>query len=109
MNLYAALVAVKDYFGGLPGPVFKRRPWTDAICIDQQADNSDGDHQVGMMSEIYSRARRVLIWLGDDRQEALVAIPTLQARLQTATGLYGIPQLRDAIMPFFTAPYWSRA
>ncbi|KAF5230266.1 hypothetical protein FAUST_9887 [Fusarium austroamericanum] len=37
--------------------------WIDAICIDQSNLRERG-HQVGCMSRIYSRADRVLIWLG---------------------------------------------
>ncbi|KAH7310863.1 heterokaryon incompatibility protein-domain-containing protein, partial [Stachybotrys elegans] len=39
--------------------------WVDALCINQ-ADNGEKTHQVRMMGDIYSRARRVLIWLGGD-------------------------------------------
>ncbi|EXA53630.1 hypothetical protein FOVG_01373 [Fusarium oxysporum f. sp. pisi HDV247] len=37
--------------------------WIDAICIDQNNIRERG-HQVGCMGRIYSRADRVLIWLG---------------------------------------------
>ncbi|KAH7156179.1 heterokaryon incompatibility protein-domain-containing protein [Dactylonectria macrodidyma] len=37
--------------------------WIDAICIDQSNVRERG-HQVGCMGHIYSRAERVLIWLG---------------------------------------------
>ncbi|KAJ3463631.1 hypothetical protein MRS44_008417 [Fusarium solani] len=37
--------------------------WIDAICIDQSNIRERG-HQVGCMGRIYSRANRVLIWLG---------------------------------------------
>ncbi|KAF2827026.1 hypothetical protein CC86DRAFT_455594 [Ophiobolus disseminans] len=37
--------------------------WVDAVCINQQNTNEKG-HQIRLMSEIYKRAARVLIWLG---------------------------------------------
>lgn len=37
--------------------------WIDAICIDQSRVE-ERNHQVAMMGKIYSRARRVLVWLG---------------------------------------------
>ena len=40
--------------------------WADAICIDQKA-LSERNHQVALMSEIFSRAIRVLAWLGDPK------------------------------------------
>lgn len=41
-----------------------RTLWIDAICIDQD-DPSERNHQVQMMSRIYTRAKEVCIWLGD--------------------------------------------
>jgi len=38
--------------------------WVDAICINQQ-DVSERGHQVGIMHKIYSKAQKVLIWLGE--------------------------------------------
>ncbi|ROW10126.1 hypothetical protein VMCG_02097 [Cytospora schulzeri] len=43
----------------------KRTLWADSICINQD-DLKEKGHQVGMMSRIYSEARRVLICLGPD-------------------------------------------
>jgi hypothetical protein len=37
--------------------------WIDALCIDQDNLQERG-HQVALMGDIYSRAERVLIWLG---------------------------------------------
>ncbi|KAH7070312.1 heterokaryon incompatibility protein-domain-containing protein [Paraphoma chrysanthemicola] len=47
--------------------------WIDAVCIDQ--DNvSEKNHQVGLMSKIYSRAANVVIHLGDAGQDSDMAI-----------------------------------
>lgn len=40
-----------------------RRLWIDAICIDQ-AGGHDKNHLLKLMGDIYSRAQRVLVWLG---------------------------------------------
>ena len=46
--------------------------YADAICINQQDDEEKG-RQVALMSEIYMRAKRVLVWLGEhDRNSELV-------------------------------------
>ncbi|CAN9172511.1 unnamed protein product [Alternaria alternata] len=37
--------------------------WIDAICIDQ-SQVEERNHQVAMMGKIYSRAQKVLVWLG---------------------------------------------
>ncbi|KAF2818324.1 HET-domain-containing protein [Ophiobolus disseminans] len=39
--------------------------WTDAICINQE-DPKEKEGQLKLMREIYSKAARVLIWLGED-------------------------------------------
>ncbi|UKZ48123.1 hypothetical protein TrVGV298_002359 [Trichoderma virens] len=56
-NLYDALERLR-----LPDE--DRILWIDALCINQ-ADNKEKTQQVRLMGEIYSRARRVLIWLGN--------------------------------------------
>lgn len=38
--------------------------WIDALCINQQ-DTAERNHQVLLMSEVYSLADKVLVWLGD--------------------------------------------
>ena len=43
----------------------KRTLWADAICINQQ-DLEERSTQVSIMGKIYSQARRVLIWLGEE-------------------------------------------
>ncbi|KAL2065433.1 hypothetical protein VTL71DRAFT_3103 [Oculimacula yallundae] len=41
--------------------------WADAICINQQ-DILERAGQVSQMREIYANARKVIIWLGSERQ-----------------------------------------
>jgi hypothetical protein len=43
--------------------------WVDAICIDQSNLTERAD-QVQMMSQIYAHAANVIIWLGQDDQDA---------------------------------------
>ena len=51
--------------------------WVDAVCINQ--DNpSERNHQVQMMSRIYTRARMVCIWLGEHTEESKTAIKFIQ-------------------------------
>jgi hypothetical protein len=42
-----------------------RQVWIDAICINQ-SDLAERGHQVGLMPKIYSRARNVLMYVGED-------------------------------------------
>lgn len=47
--------------------------WIDAICINQK-DNNEKSHQISLMRDIYGKAKRVLIWLGDKTDESDEAI-----------------------------------
>lgn len=42
--------------------------WADQICINQY-DVQEKTHQVRLMRDIYARANRVIIWLGEQRPE----------------------------------------
>ena len=59
-NLAAALRELRGQ------SVFQRRLplWIDAICINQD-DVREKNHQVAMMKDIYSAAKRVIVWLGE--------------------------------------------
>ena len=51
---------------------YKKKPrtlWIDAICIDQSSMD-ERSQQVGLMGVIYSKARRVVIWLGEKSVES---------------------------------------
>ena len=56
-SLYAALLQLRDHSIG-------RVIWVDAVCINQ-ADLQERGHQVQSMAEIYSKANRVIVWLGE--------------------------------------------
>ncbi|RKF53652.1 putative heterokaryon incompatibility protein [Golovinomyces cichoracearum] len=48
-----------------------RKLWVDAICINQE-DYDERAHQVPLMKEIYPRADKVLVWLGEaDKKDEL--------------------------------------
>ncbi|KAL9112231.1 MAG: hypothetical protein Q9227_003349 [Pyrenula ochraceoflavens] len=51
----------------------ERTLWIDALCINQ-ADYEERNHQVQMMSLIYTQATQVCVWLGEDTDESQLAI-----------------------------------
>ena len=62
--------------------------WIDAICINQD-DLAERSSQVGVMEKIYSSARSVIIWIGEeDERTAEVAelLKLLGQRLDTVGG-----------------------
>ncbi|KAF4834067.1 Heterokaryon incompatibility protein 6, OR allele [Colletotrichum siamense] len=50
-------------------PSWSRDLWVDAICIDQH-NTHERSHQVGIMRYIYATAERVIIYLGEDAEDA---------------------------------------
>lgn len=69
-NLYTALLHLRDH-------TCPRLIWIDAICINQDDKDKEKEEQIPLMPEIYARAQRVVVWLGDageDGDEALEAI-----------------------------------
>lgn len=68
-NLYSALAHLR----------LEDRPrtlWIDAVCINQQ-DVGERNHQVTQMGLIYTRAERVIVWLGPLTPEASLAMKWL--------------------------------
>jgi hypothetical protein len=65
-NLFSALHALS------PHGTY-RIIWIDAMCINQN-DPTERDHQVAFMMSIYTRANRVIVWLGSaaDNSEAVM-------------------------------------
>jgi hypothetical protein len=63
-NLHAALVALRH----ISNP---RVVWVDALCINQ-GNNVEKSKQIPLMTRIYSKAQRVILWLGtsDGKTEA---------------------------------------
>ena len=55
----------------------ERMLWIDAICINQE-DNKEKNAQVGVMIEIYKRAKRVVIWIGEESRQSERAIKFLR-------------------------------
>jgi len=60
VNLADALRTIRD----LEKP---KRLWVDSICINQKNDEEKG-HQVKRMGNVYENAKRVLVWLGHDKE-----------------------------------------
>jgi hypothetical protein len=109
-NLYASLEAVRrrlkagDLVSGLASndeqnasPVYL---WIDAMCINQENVEERG-HQVNIMSEIFSQAAAVLVWLGSSSCSALEAL-----ELHALDKRQGVGQSK--FQPFFAAGYWHR-
>ena len=61
-NCRNALRHLRNQFG-------VRTVWVDAVCINSRDDNEKSG-QIRLMTDIYGKARRVYIWLGEQSQDS---------------------------------------
>ena len=72
--------------------------WVDALCINQRA-NDEKSHQVNLMSQIYEKASRVFVWLGDEdrwTEDAMNMIVELATRHSVTSS---DADFKDSTMP----------
>jgi len=88
----------------------QRRPgwlWIDALSIEQRCAE-ERSHQVGIMSDIFSHAKRVVVWLGrayNGSDEAMEALSRpVESRPHSSSGT----SATKAIEALFNRPYWTR-
>ncbi|PVH81056.1 HET-domain-containing protein, partial [Cadophora sp. DSE1049] len=85
------LTVTRNLAEALPYLRFQDKPrtlWIDAACINQQ-DLKERSRQVQRMADIYSRAQRVLVWLGkesDDSSLAVECVRTLSSKIEIDRG-----------------------
>jgi len=77
--------------------------WVDAICIDQTNLNERG-HQVQLMPLIYSRARTVLVYIGESARNSSWAMRALESGTIAKNPSIAASALRD----LFARRYFSR-
>jgi hypothetical protein len=99
-----------------------RRLWIDAICIDQ-GNLHERSQQVRLMSRIYSRSQRLLIWLGVESQDSNLAMDFLShtGRKMLAEGLppvlellggitsLSLAEIRQSVINLLARPWFTRA
>ena len=84
--------------------------YVDAICINQR-DGEEKGRQVALMSEIYMRAKRVLVWLGEHDQNSELVFGTHfeDAVSKIPRGVMMIPFVPLLAMPVVVAGRVRRA
>ncbi|KAF2181338.1 HET-domain-containing protein, partial [Zopfia rhizophila CBS 207.26] len=96
------------------------RRWIDTLCINQN-DPEERTSQVELMGAIYSAAKRVVIWLGEEDTASQKAIDTMielsKSLVKLLGGHYGAVFRHDkhpykdearAINEFFDRPWFKR-
>ncbi|KAF5496161.1 Heterokaryon incompatibility protein 6, OR allele [Colletotrichum fructicola] len=98
--------------------------WVDAICIDQ-SNTEERSIQVAMMAEIYDRAKRVIVWLGENYapkswnslavSKPLSMFPRIEydhnhgQRLKRCTAKMALKVCNETTLHRLRlAPYWTR-
>ena len=84
----------------------RRTLWIDAICINQK-DVGERNHQVTQMGLIYTKAERVIVWLGPSNPEASLAMKWLGKVHGLGQEDIDIEGLK-AIKSLCFRDYWSR-
>lgn len=79
-NLFVALQYLRD-------PEQSRSFWIDAICI-HQTNLKERSEQVQLVAGIYSRAERVVVWLGEEADSSTVALRMIQIVGENVTADY---------------------
>jgi len=100
-NLHKALLSLRDRS-------LERIIWVDAVCINQ-ASREERGQQVQLMAEIYSKASRVIIWLGETAfhsDEALRAV-RLAAMLRSSARVVD-ELMKQSIVSLLQRPWFKR-
>jgi hypothetical protein len=100
-NLHTALLHLRV-------PFLERIFWVDAICINQ-ADDAEKGEQIRYMAEIYSKASRVVVWLGgpeNDGEGALEDIRLVANDMSTEPLIS--KSAKQAILPLLRRPWFQR-
>jgi hypothetical protein len=70
VNLRAALKCLRGRF-------LERIIWVDAVCINQE-NLEEREQQVQLMAKIYSKAHRVIVWLGGETVDTKGALEDIR-------------------------------
>ncbi|ERF74877.1 hypothetical protein EPUS_03261 [Endocarpon pusillum Z07020] len=112
-NLYNALLYLR----------LSDRPrwlWVDAICINQE-DMAEKSFQIPMMTSIYRNAQKVVIWLGEHKDNSALAIAGMKLLDREETRkkimepahdeecLRQLNKLYEALLAIYQRPFFGRA
>ena len=105
-NLFQALQRIRQ-------PWADRQIWTDAICIDQN-NVPEKNKQIILMTKIYSLARKVLIYLGEQDEYSAGAISLINritaaiAATPPTSSIRPLQWIRNNNLPVVTEPWiWT--
>jgi hypothetical protein len=100
-NLHSALLCLRNRF-------IDRILWVDALCIHQN-DNEEKGQQIRLMAEIYSKASRVIIWLGEAEKDSDLALEKIHLAADDPSANFLDNELsKQAIRTLLQRPWFKR-
>ncbi|KAH6699918.1 heterokaryon incompatibility protein-domain-containing protein, partial [Leptodontidium sp. MPI-SDFR-AT-0119] len=100
-NLHAALLRLRDRS-------LERVLWIDAICINQENLKEQGQ-QVRLMAKIYSKATRVLVWLGETAENSDTALERMRIAADNGSpDSLDDKTIQQAILALLQRPWFQR-
>lgn len=100
-NLHEVLLRLRD-------KVIERILWIDAICIDQSNIEERGD-QIQNMAEIYCKANRVIVWLGENANDSDQALKAIRSAAdEESPKSPNNDKHRQAILAILERPWFRR-
>ncbi|EHK18397.1 uncharacterized protein TRIVIDRAFT_3172, partial [Trichoderma virens Gv29-8] len=100
-NLYEVLLRLRD-------KMIERILWIDAVCIDQTSIEERGE-QIQYMAEIYSKANRVIVWLGEEADNSDQAFKNIRAAAdEEHKQTFNKETDRQAILAILERPWFRR-
>jgi hypothetical protein len=81
--------------------------WIDAICINQD-NREEKEHQIPLMAEIYSKALRVVVWLGEAEDDSDRALEEIRLAGEKSTRILKAESTQKAIRQLLRRPWFRR-
>jgi len=99
-NLHAALLRLRDR-------TFERIIWVDAVCINQE-NLEERKQQVRLMAKIYSKAHRVIVWLGKNELDIERALEDIRLAADDESTKHSKEINLEAILKLLQQPWFQR-
>jgi hypothetical protein len=99
-NLYSALLHLQDHS-------FSRILLIDAVCINQ-TDTKEKEYQIPLMAEIYTKARSVVIWLGEAQHNSDQTLEAIRLAGEKSTSPSSTELSQQAILKLFQRQWFRR-
>jgi heterokaryon incompatibility protein (HET) len=99
-NLYKLLLRLRD--NSLP-----RIIWVDAVCINQK-NEKEKESQIRLMAEIYAKASRVIVSLGEAQYDSNQALEIIRVAGEKSINLSEIKPFRQAVLELLQRPWFRR-